>query len=239
MSTPFEFLNSRIRIAPGRRVVPGQDYQKFLEAEEILQAAREEAENIKQEAIQAYEARRLEGYRDGIAQVNDEKAAYCFQVAKDFSDVIDGVEERLSSLFPQILRNLLGDLGQELSFTAYISRALQELIAEEKLTLKVHPSRRRLLEDHVEKLQLQNHGGFKFIRVHGDLTLEEDQATIETTSSIVVLDLQKQINLIESYVQHKLMQDEPLSAQLKPGHYRNKSTADLDDNEEKPFRVFE
>ena len=199
MNTPFEFLNSSIRIAPGRRVVAAEDYARFTQAHEILETAKEKARHIEQEASQAYEARRLEGYRDGLSQADDEKAVFCFQIAQDFSQVILKIENKLSSLFPKIVRNLLGDLGEDLSFKSYISRALQDLVSEEKLVIKVHSSKRTMIEEHIQSIQKKSGDCFKYIRVASDSTLEVDQATIETSSSIVVLHLQRQLDLLREY----------------------------------------
>ena len=41
-------------------------FDRFSQAEEILEKAKAEARRIESEAVEAYEARRLEGYRDGI-----------------------------------------------------------------------------------------------------------------------------------------------------------------------------
>jgi type III secretion system HrpE/YscL family protein len=248
INTPFEFLNSSIRIAPGRRVVPAEDYAKYNEANEILELAREKARHIEGEASQAYEERRLQGYRDGLGQANDEKAVFCFQIAQDFSNVVLKIEDKLASLFPQIVRNLLGDLGEELSFKSYISRALQDLVNEEKLVIKVHPSKRTLIEEHIESLQKKNGDSFKYIRVASDTTLEGDQATIETTSSIVVLDLQKQLDVLQEYAKSRLaeMSSSDLLTQVakkaqeeEPGASEGQSQDWEEEFEEAPFRVFD
>lgn len=204
MNTPFEFLNSTIRVAPGRRVIPADEFKKFTYANDLLREAQQEAELIKAEAREVYEAQKLQGYKDGAEQANDEKAVFCFQIAQDFATIVQTMEQKLAGILPQILRNFLGDLGEEQGFKAYISRALQEMVTEEKLAIKVHPSKRRMVEELVDRLQAKQEGFTRFLRVTGDNTLEADQATLETNSSIVVLDLQRQLQLLEEYAAARL-----------------------------------
>ena len=259
MNTPFEFLNSTIQITPGRRVVKAQEFDQFVQANDVLAFAKQQVKTIEAQAVQAYEDRRLEGYKDGLSQVDDEKAVFCMQVAQDFAGAISDIEDKLASLLPKIIRNLLGDIGYDTSFKAYISRALQDIINEKRVVIKVHPSQRGLIEEHLKNRPQVASEITQYIRVASDSTLDKDQATLETASSIVVLDLKRQLDLLEEYTTQKLKDDiftleigksptaamllEPASAQGQgQKHAQRAKHLEVDtthEDEEIPLRVYE
>jgi|GEM_PF-6167527 len=198
MSTPFEFLHSSVRISPGRRIIRAQEFDDYQTAQGIIQQAEAKAEAIVKDAQKIYDDRRLEGYKQGIIQANDEKAAFCLQVTNEFADSVKSLENRLSEVLPRVVRNFIGDIGEEEAFVRYVTQAVNDFIDDEKISIKVHPTRRHLVEDSLTKLleSKENDLG-RLIRITSDPTLDEDQATIETKTSIVVLDLSEQIDRLE------------------------------------------
>lgn len=200
MAATYEFKGEQVRFAPGQRLIDPEDVHQFEQAQTILARAQEKARLIEMQARQAYEEQRQAGYRDGIAHANDEKAAFCLKVANEFADAMKNVEAKLVDLLPQIVKKILGDVGSDISFSAYVTNSLKE-INENKVIVKSHPSKRGELEEAVNRMLRSQESSVKVVKVASDNTLEPDQAVLETGSSIVVLDLERQIQMLEKLCQ--------------------------------------
>ncbi len=65
MATPFQITHNTLSITPQTKIIKAKEIQTFLEANEILNTAKQRANEIIQNAEQAYEQKKQEGYYDG------------------------------------------------------------------------------------------------------------------------------------------------------------------------------
>lgn len=233
-SKPYELREGSLHIAPGRRIVPVQEHQRYLQANEVLEAAQQkaqalvqaaqqkaqalvqsaqqQAQNITNQADAIAEAGRQKGYNHGLVQASEEKAQYCVQVCGDFSRVIEALQEQLADTVVHIIRKIWGDLGEDLSVKRSVEQALTTLIGEHKtLLVKVNPSKLTMIEAHMKSIHSKNKALFQHLQVIGDDLIAADQAIIETSSSVMVFDMQQQLELLQEYATNALGTHEDLS----------------------------
>ena len=68
MGTLFRLNNDGIQPVAGTKRIPHSELGQLCEASELLEAARRKAAEMEQAALDAYEEKRQEGYRDGLEE---------------------------------------------------------------------------------------------------------------------------------------------------------------------------
>lgn len=99
MGTVFRLMGDTIAPHPGTRLLRAEEYSRLLEAGELLAAACDRAEAIRAEAEEAYEARRREGYDDGVMEGRMEQAEKMMETAMQAVEYIENIEMKLWSVW--------------------------------------------------------------------------------------------------------------------------------------------
>ncbi len=84
---PFVELDaSRVRLAPGQALLRARDYQDYLSANRLVEAARERAAEIEREAHEVYQEQKRLGWEAGLEEARLRQAGlirkrYCAAIA--------------------------------------------------------------------------------------------------------------------------------------------------------------
>lgn len=76
MSKLFSLIQSQIYTSSKKKVIPAQDFTTLMEAAQILEKARQDAEELRQkvdtECVELKETAKKEGFEEGLSQLNDQ-----------------------------------------------------------------------------------------------------------------------------------------------------------------------
>lgn len=190
------------------------EHQKKAEdkAEQVLMAAREEAERIKKEAGIFAEAARKRGYEEGKAQGHEEGIVLAEQEIQtreaelaeerrqqqeEFAECLASVEEKYVEVVISLVRKLTGIVieGRDDLILHLIRMAANDLDPSSNYRIRVSPEDIYFLESHKEEVlnSLEEDVFLEFVEEKG---LEKGQCIIETDSQMVDCGFQTQLDTL-------------------------------------------
>ena len=131
MSQVYRLSDIGLAVPGGTRVIKSATVASVDEAEIIIDAARARAAEIVAESEAIYEARRIEGYRDGLAEAARETLAETVATQAELDAALKTIEGRLSALVVNCVASILGeaadvDLAESLTRTALTKMRQEE-----------------------------------------------------------------------------------------------------------------
>ena len=92
MGSLFRLTGDTVTPSAGTRVLKASEAAVLLEANAVLDAARERVADMERKAGEAYERRREEGYRDGVEEGRLEHAEKVMETVLSSVEYIEGIE---------------------------------------------------------------------------------------------------------------------------------------------------
>lgn len=187
---------SGVSVVPTARILKREEHAFLLEGQRIVEAARHEADLIRQEAQEEYERKRQEGFQkgqeEGKAEISERIVETLGQSAAYFSKV----EDAMVDMVVRSIRNVLGEMNQREIVERVVHRALESTRNESHVTVRVSPSQAEWLKTRVNSI-LQSFPKVQFLNIQPDNRLPEDGCVLETEIGVVDATLETQLKAIE------------------------------------------
>ncbi len=187
---------SGVSVVPTSRILKREEHAFLLEGQRIVEAARHEADLIRQEAQEEYERKRQEGFQkgqeEGKAEISERIVETLGQSAAYFSKV----EDAMVDMVVRSIRNVLGEMNQREIVERVVHRALESTRNESHVTVRVSPSQAEWLKTRVNSI-LQSFPKVQFLNIQPDNRLPEDGCVLETEIGVVDATLETQLKAIE------------------------------------------
>lgn len=187
---------SGIEILPSAQVLKAEEYAAVVDATKLLEAAREEANLIRQEALQEFEKQKKAGYKEGLeigkAEVSEKMLDCVTQSAVYFSKL----EDVLIDLVMRILRKVIGEFDHKDVVESVVKRALESTRNETQVTVRVSPNQAEQLQTKVESLT-SAYPKIQVLSIQPDARIPEDGCVLETEMGVVDASLETQFKAIE------------------------------------------
>jgi len=200
MSRLFSLIyKGEIRTASGKKTIASEDFSTLMEAFEILEKAKEEAERCKteagQECVRLKEEAAQKGYEEGLTQLNEQILA------------LDQEKKRLRHemnklILPLALKAAKKIVGKELetapeAIVDIVLQALNPVLQSHRITIYVNKADKELLEASKGKIKE------KLEQVESLSIKERDDITpggciIETESGIINAAIENQWRALEA-----------------------------------------
>ena len=106
MGSLFRLTRDTVTPSAGTRVLKASEAAVLLEANAVLDAARERVADMERKAGEAYERRREEGYRDGVEEGRLEHAEKVMETVLSSVEYIEGIEATLVNVVAVAVRKI-------------------------------------------------------------------------------------------------------------------------------------
>ncbi|MBK9953532.1 MAG: HrpE/YscL family type III secretion apparatus protein [Candidatus Competibacteraceae bacterium] len=196
---------------PGRRVLKARDYLAYAEAEAIVEAARRQADALRVEAEQAYEAEKQRGYQDGHDEGKLETAEQIMDVLGSTVEFYAGIEQRTGQIVMQMARKILGEFDDETLTFRVVRNALAVVRNQKQITLRVAPEQVEALKARTDAL-LNGFPSIHFVDVVADRRLRAGDCILETEIGVVDASIEVQLKALERSLAKRLGQDDAPAA---------------------------
>ena len=193
------FSNQEVRAAPGKKVIPSEEFSTLASAGEILDMAEAEAENFKTQVAKEAELTKeqafKEGFQEGLASLNLHLAA----VDKELREIRTEIHKKILPLSLKAVRKII---GEELRLhpdriVDIITTALKPVTQHRKVIIYVNRADLDLIEQNRSKIKkLFEHLDNLSIQERGDI--EPGGCIIETEAGIINAQLETQLGALES-----------------------------------------
>lgn len=196
----FSLLSSHeVHLAPGEKIIPAAEFSKAISAKEIIDLAKEEAENFKQEIqVEAEDIKAKafdEGFQEGLVSLNK----HLFALDQELKNLRSDIQKKILPLALSAAKKLL---GEELKLhpdriVEIVLTALKPVTQHRKIIIYVNrqdlamldenKSRIRKMFEHLENLSIQERDD-----------IEPGGCMIETEAGIINAQLENQWRALES-----------------------------------------
>jgi type III secretion protein L len=174
---------------PAARILRAEQAEQWIDGYAFLQAARQQAEAIRQESAQWLEQARAEGFESARQQGVEEVSALLADTAVRVDAWLAGLETSLADLALGIVREVLDDMDDADRVVRCTRKALTAFRQDQALTLFVP----RLEVDGLRRRLKQEGDSLPAIAVEGDDQLAAGQARLSSPVGSVELGLDAQL----------------------------------------------
>lgn len=182
---------------PENGVIKAEFYTIQCEAEAIIARAKAEADQLRQDAREAYEAELVKAREEGLQQGREQAARDIFERAAEGLSYFERIHSEVAALIMKAVRNVVGDACSDELIELNISRCLQSARGQKFATLKVAPGQVTDAEDKVKAILAEN-ALFDHIEVQGDSKLQEGGCVLVSELGVVDATLDTQLQALEA-----------------------------------------
>ena len=179
-------------LKPGQKILRAADYQRWLESEDCLDAARREAEAIIAKAKDAFEAERLRGYAQGLAEARQEAAGRMLENIGLTIEYYGQVEQEMVDLVMEGVRKIAADFNGREKVLATVRNALAVVRNQKQVSLHCSLDAVPVLREQLNAI-LAEFPGVGFIDIVPDSRLNDDACILETEIGRVEASMDGQI----------------------------------------------
>lgn len=182
------------RYRPRGRVVPAAEIRAWEDGRSYLEAAAQEADRLRREAIAAFEEARKQGFEEGRKEGVEAAARLLAETAVNSDQHLARADGQIVDLALAVVRRVLGDFDVAQLTRNAVRHALSRQRQDQHLTLHVAP-------DMVEGLRADIDAGFEpglrhLITVEPDPRLDQSQCRLASDVGFVDLGIDAQLKAV-------------------------------------------
>ena len=188
----------------GTRVLKASETAVLLEANAVLDAARERVADMERKAGEAYERRREEGYRDGVEEGRLEHAEKVMETVLSSVEYIEGIEATLVNVVAVAVRKVIGEIDENERIVRIVRNALVTVRNQQHVTIRVAPADEKAVREGLASMLASVPGGASFLDVVPDARLERGACLLESELGVVDASLETQLKALENALRSKI-----------------------------------
>ena len=186
-----------LQIETTGRLVKRSEAQSIANAMELIDAAQKEADDIRRQAMEHFEAQHKLGYEKGLEDAKEEIAIQKLEQVEKSIDYLGTMENRIVDIVLTALKKCIAEIGDREMMVQVIRKAMQAVVRnQQQIVLKVSPE---MLSDVKARLNeiLSHFPGVNYINITEDMHLKGVACILETDAGNVEASLEKQLSAIE------------------------------------------
>lgn len=194
----FQDLHGRDwdHVDPTAVILRAADVQAWTDAQGLLERARADADRIRAEALAAFEAEKLKGFEEGLAQAQLEQTERMIDNASRMVDFFASVEQRMVGLVMDAVRRIIAEYDDAERVMAVVRSGLNVLRNQKQLTLRLAPEHAESVRGRASEL-LQQFPGVGMVDIVSDSRLKGDAAILESDIGVVEASIEMQLQALE------------------------------------------
>ncbi|MBO6171329.1 MAG: HrpE/YscL family type III secretion apparatus protein [Desulfovibrio sp.] len=196
-------MESHIRPAPGTRVLRAADYARLLEAQNLLDDARAEAEAIRKRAEDAYQERKKQGYEDGVLEGQMQQAEKMLETGMQAVEYLEGLERQIVEVVTTAVRKIVGELDDRERIVRVVRTALDQVRGRQRVVVRVCPEEEPQVREALAPM-LAKTSGASGLELVADQRMKPGDCMLESEMGVVDAGLDVQLKAIENALAAKI-----------------------------------
>jgi len=192
--------SNHLRLLPHQKIIRQQAYAELVQAESIVAQAQAEADKIKQEAINVYEAEKKRGFQEGQTQAKLQMAEHMVDYVTKMVAHMHQFENRLVDMLIQALRQIIGEIDKRELILGVVAKALQVVRTQKRVMIRVAPSDMPFVEQQLNTL-LAQFPSMDVLDVMADNRLQPGDCMLETDVGVVDARLEQQLGIVQRSIE--------------------------------------
>ncbi len=206
MATPVILTTDTLYVDQACKVLKAEDHAIYLEAENIIERAKEQALAIVERAQEEYRQERERGYLDGLETSKAEQAEQMLKVVSRTINYLSNIEKAMAEILMSGVKKIIGDYDKEELAVGLVKSALQHVRNEKQVTIRIAPSQYGMVKARINEI-LEEYKGVGFIDLvsdprlsTGDCIMESEIGVVEASVDIQLQALQKRFEKVNATV---------------------------------------
>ena len=196
MATPVVLTANQLNVDPSCRVMKAEDYATFLEAEQIINTAKEQAQQIVEQAKEAYEQEKQRGYQDGLDESKVDQADQMLKVVSRTINYLSDVEQTMADILLSGVKKIIGEFDQETLAINLVRNALQHVRNEKQVSIRIPPSQYNMVKARLNEI-LTDYKGVGFVDLVADQRLSTGDCIMESEIGVVDASVDVQLRALQ------------------------------------------
>jgi len=192
--------SNHLQLLPHQKIIRQQAYAELVQAESIVAQAQAEADKIKQEAINVYEAEKKRGFQEGQTQAKLQMAEHMVDYVTKMVAHMHQFENRLVDMLIQALRQIIGEIDKRELILGVVAKALQVVRTQKRVMIRVAPSDMPFVEQQLNTL-LAQFPSMDVLDVMADNRLQPGDCMLETDVGVVDARLEQQLGIVQRSIE--------------------------------------
>ncbi len=206
MGTLFFIKNGRFTPRPGQKVLKAADYALLLEAEAVLEKARQEAEAVRKAAEEAYEEEKERGHAEGLMLGKMEMADRMLDTVSKGVDYLEGLEGTIVDLVMNAMSKVIDGFGDKERVIAVVRKALGYVRSQKRVVMRICPEDAEIVQAEMKNL-LRDFPGIGILDVAPDPRLSAGACILESELGLIDASLEVQLAGIRKAFLRQLKQN--------------------------------
>ncbi len=202
MEAIFQRIDKRIEPHQDTKVLKPSDRVNYVQASQLIEQAEAKAAQIIQDAEKIYEQRKVEGYKDGLSEVQMEHVEKIMETVISSVTFIENIESTLVDVVVSSIRKVMNSCSKEELAEQVVHKALNNIRSNQKALLRVCPEDEKTVKTFLANMLTGDGSGF--IDVISDPRLERTSCILESELGVVDASLDVQLQALEHAFKAKI-----------------------------------
>lgn len=204
MGALFRLSKNTLAPAAGTLLLKADAAGQLLQAQELLTAAEAQAVAIAEQAEQAFEQRRQDGYAEGILEGRMEQMEKMMETALQAVEYIENIEQTLVKVVGTAVRRVIGELNDDERIVRIVRTALVSVRSQQRVLIRVAPDDEPALTTSLAAMLKAAPGGVNFLDVVADPRMNRGECMLESELGVVDASLETQMKALERALHGKI-----------------------------------
>ncbi|NVK57424.1 MAG: HrpE/YscL family type III secretion apparatus protein [Alteromonadaceae bacterium] len=187
------------------KVIKKAEYQRYLDAQDIVSQAKQQALDIIATAQQAREEEKRRGYQDGLEHADTAQGTAMMHTLDLCQQYLSEHQNDIVELAISVVHKVLGNFTQDSLFIAAAQEALSKYKNSQTIVLHVAPERLTSVQDNIDKLS-EKWGIAGKLTLLGDESLASEACILETPVGRLDASLSSQLVALEAALRNQSQQ---------------------------------
>lgn len=185
------------RIEPSTKVLKKDVYAKYLEAQELVEIARNEAKELRRLSSASYKKQKRDGRAAGLEQAKVEVDKKLVKLSNLAIENLRDIEDSIAEIVSYCVKAIIGDIDNEFLIAKVVAKKMEDLQQSQTFTVIVNPV------NNVEVIQhyLVNHLGVESFYLKHDSSLLEGQMIIDTALGTINTTIENEVLMVTDEVE--------------------------------------
>ena len=197
MAALFRISPNSLQVDSSTRVLTAAEADVWLQAHEVLAAARQRAQDMDAAAKLAYEEQKVRGYEDGQEACRGKYAEKVLEVALQSVEYIEGLEQTIVKVVNDAVRRVIGELDDNERIVRIVRTALASVRSHKKVVVRVATGDEKAVSEGLGALISHVPGTAGFLDVVSDPRLKPGSCILESELGVVDASLETQLRALE------------------------------------------
>lgn len=199
MGLAFLITAENLQLLSERKVLKEAEYAALLDAAQLLEAARREAERIVAQAARQAEERQRRGYEDGVQAGRAEVAQRMASDALASERQLHQLRSAMAGIVVKAVGQFMADADPALLYQAALLRVETLIRSESFVSVRVAPAQESALRRALTRLRSEAEW-VPSVAVQPDPTLPDGACVVQTGSGTIEIGLQAQLDAFRKAV---------------------------------------